>query len=85
MTKQVLTIEADDFAQLISCLGFVTSLVGEALPKGKQKSLCVDMGNDLITLLLKYSSEEKQEGLKTILTDATAEILTDEADTSIIN
>ncbi len=85
MTKQVLKIEATDFAQVISCLGFITSIIGETLPAGQQKTLCTTMGNDLIDLLLKYSTEEKQQGLKSILADATAEVLTEGADTSVSN
>lgn len=79
--KQVLEVDVNDFAQLISCVGYTITLVGLALPDGRQKDLALEMGDNLISLLLKYSSEEKQEFLE----QASKEILTNEADTSVIN
>ena len=88
MTKQVLKVEADDFAQVVSCVGFVTNVVAVALPDGPQKTLGLQMGNDLIHLVMKYSNEKKQKHLKGLLTQLNKDVLTEmanEADTSVPN
>ena len=65
MSKKVLTVSADDFAKVVSCLGFITTLVGLALPEDSpQQALTIKMGDDLIEVLLKYSSEEDEENIK---------------------
>lgn len=82
MSKKVLTVSADDFAKVVSCLGFITTLVGLALPEDSpQQALTIKMGDDLIEVLLKYSSEEDQEHLNTMR----QVLLANEADTSVSN
>lgn len=81
MVKQVLTVDIDDFAQVVSSVGYLISIVGVALPDSPQKDLAEIMGDNLVDLLMKYSSEEKQEEYKNLI-----EILmTNEADTSVSN
>ena len=79
MSKQILEIDVDDFAQLISCVGYVITLVGLAIPDSPQKALAIRMGDDLIDMMLKYSSDEKREHLEHIR----EMIITAEADTSV--
>lgn len=79
MTKQVNKVSADDFAQVTSCLGYITTLVGLALPKGPQQDLAMHMGDELIDIMLKYSSEEQQK----YLNEMRELLITEEADTSV--
>lgn len=81
MVKQINKVSADDFAQVVSCLGYITTIVGLALPKGPQQDLAMHMGDELIDIMLKYSSEEQQKYLKTMK----EMLLTEEADTSVAN
>ena len=81
MGKQVLKVDANDFAQVVSCVGFVTTIVGLSLPDGPQKELAIKMGDDLIDMLFKYSSEDKQSEMQ----DIRNLLFTNEADTSVVN
>ena len=83
MTKQKQTevVDANDFAQVIAALGFTINIVGLALPKGDQQELALAMGDDLIHLLLKYSSDDKREELMQIKNM----LMTEQADTTVAN
>jgi len=81
MTEQATEVSVDDFAKVISCVGFITSYIGMSIPDGPQRDLAIGMGDDLIEMLLKYADDERREYLETIQ----AMLLTSGADTSVEN
>jgi len=81
MAKQVLEVDANDFAKVISCVGYTLTLLGLSLPDGRQKELALGMGDDLIDVMLKYSNDDKRKKLENLR----EVLLTSEADTSVSN
>lgn len=81
MTKQILKVDVNDFAQVVSCVGFMITLFGSTMPDGSQKDLAINMGDNLIDILFKYSSDDKREQMEQIHKI----LLTEEADTSVTN
>ena len=81
MSKQTLTVDVDDFALVVSYLGFVTSVIGELCPDGPQRNFTMHIGDNLIELLLKYSDTETKEQL----IELQKILITAEADTSVEN
>lgn len=81
MAKQTMEVDVNDFAQVISCVGLTLTMVGLSLPDSPQKELIINMGDELLVLLLKYSSEDKQE----FLLEMKNAMITDQADMTVIN
>ena len=81
MSKQAKIVDVNDFSQVLSCLGLVVNTMGLAMPKGPHKKTAIDMGDDMLTLLLKYSSDEKREKLIKFI----KVLVTEDVDTSVSN
>ena len=78
MSKQAKIVDVDDFSQVLSCLGLVVTTIGLSMPDGPHRKIAIEMGDDILSLLLKYSNDEKREDLLTLIKTIT----TENADTS---